>query len=343
MNKIGIIARSDNRGLGNQTWEAVRHLDPAKVLVINIPSEQPLDLRPERFRGAHTINGWPTPNDMAAFLQGLDAVYTAETPYHYSLFSIAEQMGIQTVLHVNPEFCDKLQRDVPDPTLYLAPTTWMWDELPNPKRLLPFPVDLTRFGMRQMADRATHFLHIVGRPAIHDRAGTVEFLYALENVKESVRVTIRCQTKDYVQSLIKVHDITIPAHVELDVKDVDVPNYWDMYEGQVLVAPRRYGGMSLPMQEAVANMMPVISTDVVPQRDWLPADWLVPVTETGTFMARTTIQNYRASEKALAAKIDQFASDAEYYQAQSYKAARIADTISWETLKPQYLEVLSGL
>jgi len=343
VNKIGIITRSDNRGLGVQTHEAVRHLDPAKVLVVNIPSEQPLTLRPERFRGAHTVNGWPTPNDMAAFLKGFDAVYTAETPYHYSLFSIAEQMGIQTVLHVNPEFCDKLQRDVPDPTLYLAPTTWLWDELPNPKRLLPFPVDLTRFGLRQMADRATHFLHIVGRPAIHDRAGTVELLYALEHVKESVRVTIRCQTKDYVQSLIKVHGITIPAHVELDVKDEDVYNYWEMYEGQVLVAPRRYGGMSLPMQEAVANMMPVISLYVEPQRDWLPADWLVPAVEGLKFPVRTMIQTYAADVPALAAKIDQFASDAAYYKAQSYIAARIADTISWKTLLPQYLEVLSGL
>ena len=89
-------------------------------------------------------------------------------------------------------------------------------------------------------------------------------------------------------------------------------------------------------------VMPVISTNVSPQCDWLPHDWLVPATEAGTFPVRTEIQLYTADQVALADKIDQFASDATYYQAQAYRAGRIAEAISWDTLKPKYMEILQS-
>lgn len=334
--RLGLVARADSRGLGIQTWEFYRNLKPDKTIVINCPSAKPLPLHLDRFPGATFINGWPTPADYSRFLTGLDAVYTAETPYHNSLFSIAEAQGIRSALHVNPEFCDKLQRpNTPDPSIYLAPTTWMFNELPEPKRLQPFPVATDRF-MPVIAERATRFLHVIGRPAIWDRNGTVELLYALESVKSELAVTITCQEPGYVESLINEHAIHIPNHVGLHIDSRDIENYWDIYTNQhVLVLPRKFGGMSLPMQEACAAGMPVIATDISPNHDWLPTEWLVPAHRSGDFMARTKIDLYSADILDLAAMIDLFASSPTVYRSAAKTALDIADSLSWREQGPR--------
>lgn len=334
--KLGLVARADSRGLGNQTWEFHRNLKPDKTIVINCPSAKPLPLHLDRFPGATVINGWPTPADYSRFLDGLDAVYTAETPYHNSLFTIAEQTGVRTALHVNPEFCDKLQRpNTPDPSIYLAPTTWMFEDLPEPKQLQPFPVAVDRFTPVK-SDRAERFLHVIGRPAIFDRNGTVELLYALESVRSEIAVTMTCQEPGYVESLIAEHAIRIPNHVGLHIDSRDVENYWDIYTGHhVLILPRKFGGMSLPMQEACAAGMPVIATDASPNCDWLPIEWLVPAHHSGSFMARTKIELYSADIIDLASMIDLFACSPSVYRAAAKTALDIADSLSWQKQGPR--------
>jgi hypothetical protein len=68
-----------------------------------------------------------------------------------------------------------------------------------------------------------------------------------------------------------------------------LPNYLDQYkDGDVLVIPRKYGGLCLPMQEALAHGIPVIMPDIEPN-DYRVAEttgWSKP-TKTNSFMTRT--------------------------------------------------------
>ena len=48
--RLGLIARADNRGLGQQTWAVQRNLQPAKTMVVDCPSMQPLQLHLDRFK-----------------------------------------------------------------------------------------------------------------------------------------------------------------------------------------------------------------------------------------------------------------------------------------------------
>lgn len=343
--KLGLIARADNRGLGVQLWEAYRHLSPAKTMVIDCPSKAPLPLHLERFPGATVVHGFPTAADCREFLTDLDVVYTAETPYNPELFSEAALMGVKTVLHFNFEFLAHLQNpSLPAPTLFAAPSMWRYQDVPfTNKTFLPVPIACDRFAdvWRPSTPTAHQFLHIVGRPAVGDRNGTADLLGALPYVRSPITMTIRCQDPAYVPSLLNMRGV--PANVELVIVSADIPNYWDAYTGaDVLVMPRRFGGLCLPVNEALGAGMPVIMPAIEPNH-WLPADWLVPATKSGSFMAKTRIDLHTTDPRALAERIDRFATDRAFYAESQTIATDLAKRNSWEALLPEYQRVFASL
>lgn len=342
--RLGLIARCDHRGLGQQCRSVFRALKPAKTMVVNCGSLKPLELHPEYFPGATFINGRvPNDEDCKHFLNGLDVVYSAETfyPRHHeqpALTRLAPEFGVKTVCHLNFEFLNQREQ----PTLWAAPSKWHWDEIPEPKTFLPVPVESDRFHPKT-PNKATNFLCVVGRPALYDRAGVADLLLALESVRSEITMTITCQEKDHVPSLIKTTGINLPDNVTLRVIESDFANFWDLYSGQdVLISPRRWGGLSLPHQEACAAGLPVISTAVSPNIDWLPNDWLVPSTKAGSFQRpHAMIDLYTVDHLALAAKIGQFANNPVFYREAAERAAGIGKELSWEQLKPAYEKVLT--
>lgn len=336
--RLGLIARADHRGLAIQTAGVHRALRPTKTMIVDCPSAQPLPLHLEQFPGAGVtvIKGLPTAQDFRTWLQGLDAVYTAETSYNKALWSEAERQGVKTVLHANYEFLDHSDR----PTLWAAPSMWHYDDFPDPKRYLPVPIETDRFPAVTRSGAGKHFLHIVGRPAVHDRNGTPDLLDALQYVRSATTVTIRCQDPTYVPRLLQGR--RIPGHIGLIVDGHDTTDYWDNYTGDVLVMPRRFGGLCLPAQEALGAGMPVIMPAISPN-EWLDPDWLVPAENVGAFRAKTRVDLYSVDPKALAAKIDQFATDPEFYAKAAGIARDLAESMSWKSLLPVYEKVFAEL
>jgi glycosyltransferase involved in cell wall biosynthesis len=307
-------------------------------MVIDCPSAKALPIRKDWYPHATWIKGLPTPHDWQRWMQGLDVVFSAETFYGQHAFRIARNMGVKTVLQANFEFLDRQDQ----PTLWAAPSLWRYNEWPNPKIHLPVPVETEHFTPTT-ATRASHFLHIVGRPAVHDRAGTIDTLRALQNVQHTdITVTITSQEPGYIRSLMLTAGIKLPDNIDLHIREGDRADYWDLYTDQhVLIAPRRFGGLSLPMQEAVAAGMPVISTAVSPQKNWLPPEWLVAASPAGEFHAKQLIDLWTADHIALAEKISRFANNPVFYRQASEQAVAIAKSLSWSELKPLYEQVLA--
>jgi glycosyltransferase involved in cell wall biosynthesis len=335
---LALIARADNRGLGQQTWAVHRNLRPAKTLVVNCHSAQPLKLRLERFPNALVVDGLPSQDDFRELLHGVTCLYTAETGYSPELWDEAEQRGIRTVLHANYEFLDERDR----PTVWAAPSLWNFDRWPAGTVHLPVPIETDRFPITDKPSTARRFLHVVGRPAIHDRNGTLDLLLALRHVKSTISVTVTCQHPGYVGGLINDHSIHTPGNVTLTVEPGDTENYWDNYTGyDALILPRRFGGLCLPANEAIGAGMPVIMPDTNPNDTWLPPEWLVRSTHAGEFRAKQHITYVRTDPQVLAEKIDQLAQDPEFYGLAVTKALTLRDKYSWETLTPMYEQVLS--
>ena len=335
--RLGLIARADNRGLGQQTWAVQRHLHPAKTMVVDCPSMQPLELHTDRFPGAHIVRGLPTEYDYGQFLDGLDVVYTAETGYG-DLWTVTNRLGVKTVLHANYEFLDP--RD--QPTTWAAPSLWNFDRFPAGATHLPVPIETDRFPVTDKPLTASRFLHVVGRPAVYDRNGTLDLLQALQHVTAPITVTITCQLPGHVGGLISDHQIRTPDNVTLIVDSVDYDNYWTVYDNQhAMILPRRFGGLCLPANEAIGAGIPVIMPDINPNNTWLPAEWLTPGMVSGDFVAKQHIFVHSTPPQVLAAKIDQLATDNDFYVRALAKAHLLREQFSWETLTPRYREVLT--
>jgi hypothetical protein len=58
-------------------------------------------------------------------------------------------------------------------------------------------------------------------------------------------------------------------NVTLEIHEENVADRWDLYNGaHALILPRRYGGLSLPCQEALQAGLTVLMTDCEPNRIW---------------------------------------------------------------------------
>lgn len=330
--RIGAICRMDNSGLGIQSREFFNHI-PCKALVIDSTNFKGAGViqHPEWYPGQTFLKIDRTlkipPSIISEFIKDIDTLITFETPYDYEIFNACRRRRVRTILQPNYEFLE-YPSNHPLPDLFAAPSMWNYSNIPDPKVFLPVPVNTKLFSF----ERKPHtFIHVVGKPAVFDRNGTQCFLNCLRYVKTPINVIVNTTTR------IKID--RIPSYVCFSVDDRHTENYWDNYTGGVLVMPRKYGGLCLPFNEAIAAEMPIITTDISPNNQWLPQEWLVPARNSGSFMCKHNIDYYDVDLMRLAKKIDEFF-DPTFYNEAVEKAKELKSKISWEALLPLYKEVL---
>lgn len=333
--KVGLIARCDDRGLGNMTWEFYRHVKPERTLVVREPvaERQGFVQHPERYDDATVVEWFEREFDEAVvrpWLSGLDVVYSAETFYDERFVEWCRELNVRTVLHAMPEF---YKPELLPPDVVWTPTSWRLSTLPAGARVVPVPVAAERFKP-VMRERANVFLHVVGHRAALDRAGTTTFLRALRHVRTALNVRIVTQDDNgpRLRNGGSRHHIEYVTRSALD--------YWQLYDNaDVLVAPRRYGGLSLPWNEACAAGLALVLPDVEPNRSW--PSLLVPAVEHGYL--RTSggeVVVHDVTPLDLAAKLDLLAAQPERVSELSLQSMRWATNYSWESLLPLYRDEL---
>lgn len=345
--KIGLIARCDSTGLGIQSKEFFDHIK-CKALVIDFSAMAPVKsfdsiLKPNidwypgqkvfRWGKVHNVRGDIPIHVINEFLDGLDIVFAMETPYDFNIFDACAERGIKTIIQPNYEFLDFPSNRIRPPSLFGVPSKWNWHNIPEPKKFLPVPVNTDIAPISGFKPRT--FLHIAGRPAHADRNGTQTLFKALKYVKEDITIHIRSQWP------VTIPQQTYRAKVKIEVDYSNKQHYFDNYTtGGVLVMPRKYGGLCLPMNEALACEMPIITTDISPNHLWLPGEWLVPSLHTGSFLSKKKVDVYEAQLLELAAKIDQFCNE-DFYREAIGKAREIKEAISWKSLHGLYMETFN--
>lgn len=347
--KLGLICRSDNGGLGNQTWELYRHLKPFRTLVVDISAlnskwgpQHGYDTHPERYNQGevlHSVN-FPSSELIDQFLDGLDVVLTVETPYSYYLYESARAKGVKTVQQYNYEFLDYfLHPEWPKPDMLLAPSKWHYEDVQQRAlewgcqvAYLPVPVNRELFPYKQKTE-AKRFLHVAGHATYEDRNGTQIVLEAIPLVKSDVQFLIRSQ-----YDLPQFWD-----DYRVNVVVGDAPNYWELYSDEdVLLLPRRYGGLSLQLSEAMSNGMIPIMTDLPPQNEFLHPDTLIPAEHYMHIEPRTPIDVYRTTPQQLADKIDWLAAQSED-KIKELSAFSDQAVIGWAEAVPMYEKLLWDL
>lgn len=327
--RLGIIGRADNTGLGVETWEFCRHFPEAKVLIVNFESLGSLyKIYPERFNNPVIVDRMPSESDLEAFFEGIEVLFTIETPYYPKAFNVARRMGVKTILRVNYEWFKDYR-----PDFYISPSLYHYNEIPGPKAYIPFPINREVLPFKQRK-KAKKFIHIAGNmKAAYDRNGTELFLQAIPYIKSNIEIIIKSQVP-----------IESPSNrwANVKIKVCDCHNYWEVWEdADVYVSPRRYAGQSLPLNEALSRGMAVIMTDLTPQNDVLPKELLIKPSFVTTFQINREIEIADLDPKDIARKIDEIANkDISKY---SKISNHIAQAWSWETLKPQYVNIFNRI
>lgn len=347
--KIGLIARGEDRGLGHLTQDFYRGFGADRVLLVEMgelargftkhadrfpdATHIPLALVNHRYEfDERVVREW---------LDGLDVVYSAETYYDWRMIGWARSAGVATVCHLMPEFWKHAQEDLPQPDAWWTPTRWRIEHLPPSTRVVPVPIPLDCPMPGDTLDGPLSFVHVAGHRAAQDRAGTVAFMRALQFLNAECRVRVITQDN-------RLPSASTPRHVTYSSTMNGVADRWDLYrDADAIVSPRRYGGLSLPVNEALGMGLGVIMSDCPPNAEEWPivrikVDERTPI-RTGAGIIATVEPN----PWAVASAMDACAENPVVYRRESREAAqRWAEARSWGALRPDYerafREVLGG-
>jgi len=205
--RLGIIARSDNTGLGNQTRELVNMLNPDKILLIDSTPFNKNKQHPEWYQGYDCLktNGFPSLQQIKMFLNDIDVVLSCETFYDQNFIKFANKRNVKTILQYNYELFGHLANpNLPLPTALLSPSVWQIEHIKkmfgSKTKLihLPPPTNEELFKKTKennLSKSHNRILHIAGKRAAKDRNGTETIIDMLKFSKADYELIIRSQSE----------------------------------------------------------------------------------------------------------------------------------------------------
>lgn len=340
MTRLGMICRMDKSGLGQgQTLRLARLLNPSKIMLIDSTYFNGNEQHPEWYSGYATtlVDGFPSNQHVFELLDGLDIVISCETFYNNALTFLARSKNVETILFANYEFLDYLSPSyiarLPDKMV--TPSYWHLKELYArfKAEYLPTPIfedefkEAREINLKRTGPRKYLFMN--GKTAVHDRNGLESLYAALELAKGDFTVTIKAQ-----------HDIAKHPDPRIFYDFSNPESQAELYKDfDALIQPRRYGGQTLSMCEALISGLPVVMTDIEPNNVLLPSEWLVPSAKTGEFMTRTMIDIYSADPKWLATVLDRLDAGPD----SKMRALELGQLFEAESLRVKYNHLIEEL
>lgn len=264
---------------------------------------------------------------MKGLCRRVDAMLFFETPFHWPLIDYCREIGVATFLMTMYECTPKVLPSTPD--IFLCPSLLDSQYFPQERSTyLPVPVDPVPWRQRTKAEV---FVHNAGHGGLKGRNGTRELLEAIPLVRSGAKFIVRSQ-----------EPIPHKPHPNLEVRIGTVPRSELYDEGDVFIFPEKFNGLSLPLQEAKASGMLVVAADRFPINTWLHREPRIPVREYRT----TSIgPPYNEFQEAVIDPVDIARMVDSLYGKDitniSLHGQKWAETMSWEILKPQYLEEIT--
>lgn len=326
----GLIVRSErDRGLGVQTHAMYENLHPDKTLCVIVP-QSGFKAYPDDFPDATVVtltDDGLSLDQVREWWADLDVIVSVETLY--GLTDAARDDNVRTVIHGNPEF---VRHDDPEPDTWWFPTTWRLDKLPKGE-VIPVPAPSVQHLAGDPYSGTVKFLFMNGTKAMADRTGSESLREALRRLRQPAEVTSYSQAGPFG-----------PVRTAYGTRFTDnkaAEGRESLYTGRhVLVAPRRFGGLSLPTQEAMASGLAVIMPDLPHNRDWP----IIPVEcepSRHVTMPCGSVELVNVPPGALAAMMDNLSVDRYALRQHMDASLRWADAHSWERLTPVYLDAIA--
>lgn len=335
--RVGTVCYATTQGLGvlaKQFYDAGVITD---VMIYKHPNGRSTHTEwyPE---GTHVLSTRPfRGNAVERFLDDLDVVLFFETPFDWEFVRRCRERRVKTA--VIPMYEWHLERPPHSMDLYINPSLLDQQYFPQ-GTFIPIPAVS---GIWKQRETATRFVHNSGHIGSRNHKGTEELLKAMLHVKSPIKLTVTSQEQALTKLINGVPGIEDDSRVEFLIQDnLDYGNLFS--HGDVYIAPEKYNGLSLPLQEAFAAGMGVMTTDRFPANTWLPNDILIPVERYGrarTMGGHLEFDEAIVSPQTIAAMIDKWWGQG--ITELSNLGREWAEANSWEVLKPKYLETLGSV
>lgn len=346
--RIGLLAYASPTGVGTQTLNLYKHLEPTKTLLVDFspinhfPHYEEL-YAPQADATVVVVKGIPQAYDINSFCRDIDILIMVDTPLNYYFINCCRERGIKTVLYYRYEQLDYLTNPtLPKPDLLLASSPWQYDEVAHyaynmsiPLACCPTPVDREVLPFTKRTE-VRHFLHIAGHGDEYNRNGTDILHAAMKLVKNpSVQLTIRAQ-----------YQVTrSPSDKRITIITESISDYTRLYNNEdCLLMPRRFGGSCQPLNEAMSTGMLALMPNRAPQNQLLPSQLLLPSTLKAIVGRHIPVAAYYTEPAVLAAYIDHLAAmPSEDVMLLSEQMNALAEKISWSTQKQTIMEILKDV
>lgn len=347
--RISCIVRSDACGLGTLSRAFADNLGFHRTVSI----------------ARHLGGAWPewygannrvapehgmTPELAAWLCDGADILLSFECWYGEFVPAVAKKLGVKAVLMPMYECCPPQGNGLEHTDLALCPSLLDLEEMTHRtpglaravKRFIPVPFDTERIAFRRR-ERALTFVHNAGHGGLGGRNSTQEVLEAWQYVKTPAKLLLRTQPGMMLER-------GVPNDPRITAVESNPENYWELFaEGDVLLHPHKWDGLSLPIQEACAAGMPVLTTRYWPFCDAERPGWLPYSVQTlGVEPARVSRRNicrpidvFDVSARSIAERVD--AAYGENIERASDDARAVAERNSWAVLGPRYEQAFEEL
>jgi len=274
---VGLVAYANNSGLGVMAKALRDQGIVSSQMVIRHPVKGVHDLGdfPHTFADLN-----PTKDQLHEYLSTCDPriVIFIETPFNFDFFRevYASGRGVVLIPMIDSIEQAKFQPYGKYITGIIHPTQMgyalyrdahKWNGLITH---VPWPIDTDYFNPSQLGEKGSStFLHNEGFGGAGYRKGTDMVFTAFQQLSyllKDVSMYVRSQCAESQHSQIrKMKQVTINTE--------DAPEAIDIYTGgKVYVAPSRREGLGLPIPEAMACGLPVITTGAPPMHQWFIQD-----------------------------------------------------------------------
>lgn len=299
---------------------------------------EPSESRPPVLRSNNRV-----PSSVMNFVRDMDVMVFFETPFWWDLIPYAYKHGKKVILMPMHECMpDPLPHQ---PSLFINPSS-LEQRLYGGMRL-PVPPDQLFVDEAYLRKKARKFLHNAGHLGLKGRNGTAELIQAIPHIKsQDIELEIRGQDSGFLDLIRNTTHLWEKDHrVRMVIGEMPREKLYRDYD--VFVFPEKFNGLSLPLQEAHANGMVVITTHREPNCEWLPTEPLIPVKKEVPDLVGiryTKFMSAVVSPEAIASKIDEVA------QYSSTNIMELSQTgidwgkaNSWAEVQPKYLDAIHKL
>lgn len=205
------------------------------------------------------------------FVRQLDVMLFFETPFDWDFPVYCRERGVKIVMVPMYEWFPDSQKHKEMFDKFICPSA-LDERYFQGSPVIPPPVDVSSWQLRRFARK---FLHNAGNVGHRRHKGTEELLLAVPMLDDHVDLTIRCQDEREFKKILREHPTLDLSRIHLEIGNHDHAALFDGFD--VYVAPEKFNGLSLPLQEAASHGLAVMASDRYPANTWLPRRCLIPV------------------------------------------------------------------